>query len=453
MLDGVVKQSKYPLRYHITPLKGLLNDPNGLVQFKGAYHVFYQLNPYGTSHENKAWGHMVSKNMVDWERKAIALAPSEYYDKDGIYSGSAVVKEGVLYLFYTGNVIEADGTKRSYQCYAISEDGESFEKKGPLFPHPEGYTRHVRDPKVWYSEPEKKWFLVLGAQTDDLRGTAIWYASGDLLEWEFLGEIVDAKSAAYMWECPDVFELDDQWLFLISPQGFKPRGHQFQNIYHSVYVPATFKEGRFALTTDDMKELDWGFEFYAPQTFQADDGRRILYAWMGVMESDKEQAIPTIAEGWVHGLTIPRELRFEDNKLKQIPVEELKMLRQDSHSFTLSESWEFKSEKYAYEIEMRFEEEAAFEVSLKDSTKLSYQASERKLILERMNWLTNERETRMTYLEEPLTDLQIFLDGSSIEVFANEGSAVATARFFEEGPLVIHYQGELKGSAKVYELN
>lgn len=452
MLDGVVKRSKYPLSYHITPLEGLLNDPNGLVQFNGEYHVFYQLNPYGTTHENKTWGHVVSRNMVDWERREIALAPSEYYDKDGIYSGSAVVKDSILYLFYTGNVIDADGTKRSYQCYATSADGIEFEKKGPLFAHPQGYTRHVRDPKVWYSEIEKKWFLILGAQTDDLKGTAIWYESDDLIEWEFKGEPLPANLGAYMWECPDIFELNGEWVFLLSPQGLETKGYQFQNIYHSVYFPVVQKQGQFEMITDAIREIDWGFDFYAPQTFEANDGRRILYGWMGVMEPQIEQSVPTIAEGWVHNLTIPRELKFENGRLKQIPVTELKTLRKNRTKYSLAESWSMASDAYAYELDMKIESESSFAFSIKDGIKLSYDDQENSITLQRINWLTHQLEMRKTILESPLKDLRIFIDGSSIEIFANDGVAVASSRFFDEGPFVMHYEGDVDGKVEIYEL-
>lgn len=452
MLDGVVAQSKYPLAYHITPLHGLLNDPNGLVQFNGKYHVFYQWNPTGTKHINKNWGHMVSDNMVDWERREIALAPSEYYDKDGIYSGSAVVKDDVLYLFYTGNVIEEDGTKKSYQCYATSADGLTFEKNGPLFAHPEGFTRHVRDPKVWYSQPDDKWFLLLGAQTDDLKGTAIWYASDDLREWNYLGEILPADGKAYMWECPDLFQIDDQWVCLLSPQGLKAKGDQFQNIYHSVYFPVEKTGSKFQLADEPMTEIDWGFEFYAPQTFEADDGRRILFAWMGVMEPAVEQAVPTMAEGWIHNLTIPRELKFEKGKLKQIPVVELALLRKNKTTYALTEPWLVASDEYAYELVMNIEAEASFTLVLKEDTKLYYDVLEKSFTLERRNWLTNQPETRKTLVDEQLKDVRIFIDGSSIEIFANDGTIVASARFFEEGPFVMRYDGELKGQVDIYEL-
>lgn len=113
MLDCKVKSSAYPLLYHITPESRLLNDPNGLVKFKGKYYVFFQWNPYGIVHKNKALGHVVSEDMIHWERLPVALEPSETYDKNGIYSGSTIVKGDELYLFYTGNVIVNGDVKKA----------------------------------------------------------------------------------------------------------------------------------------------------------------------------------------------------------------------------------------------------------------------------------------------------------------------------------------------------
>ena len=112
-------------KFHISPKKGLLNDPNGLIFYKEEYHVFYQYNPTSCEHKNKHWAHLKSKNLVDWEELPIALSPTDWFDKDGCYSGSSIEKDGKLYLIYTGNV-KNNGVRESYQCLAVSEDGINF---------------------------------------------------------------------------------------------------------------------------------------------------------------------------------------------------------------------------------------------------------------------------------------------------------------------------------------
>ncbi|GIW49484.1 MAG: hypothetical protein KatS3mg080_0095 [Anoxybacillus sp.] len=115
---SIVESDPNRLRYHLMPPVGLMNDPNGLIYWKGTYHVFYQWMPFQTTHGAKFWGHYTSRDFVHWERQAPALAPSEWFDRNGCYSGSAVDNDGVLTLFYTGNVKDDDGTRHTYQCMA-----------------------------------------------------------------------------------------------------------------------------------------------------------------------------------------------------------------------------------------------------------------------------------------------------------------------------------------------
>lgn len=127
--ETLVNRDRYRLRYHLMPPVGLMNDPNGLIDWNGTYHVFYQWMPFRTGHGAKFWGHYTSPDLVHWQAAPIALAPSEWYDKDGCYSGSAINCDGKLVLFYTGNVKDEQGNRQTYQCMAVSEDGIHFTKK------------------------------------------------------------------------------------------------------------------------------------------------------------------------------------------------------------------------------------------------------------------------------------------------------------------------------------
>ena len=429
MLDGNVKNSKYPIGYHITPLAGLLNDPNGLVKFEGIYHVFYQLNPTDTIHKNKHWGHIYSEDLITWHRAPIALAPDAWYDKDGVYSGSAIIIENQLHLYYTGNVIDEAGEKHSYQCLATSEDGFIFEKQGPIFEHPKGFTRHVRDPKVWYDEKEHCYYLVVGAQRENLTGTTLIYRSVDAKQWENLGDLVTnpdiLSQIGYMWECPDLVFIDDQAIFIYSPQGIEAQGNQFHNIYQTVYALGEFNEGHLLLN-DDMQEIDFGFEYYAPQSFY--DGNRILsYGWMGITQPEYEANMPTIEEGWIHCLTIPRELTLDGNKLCQKPAKEIYQLR--NQEILLSNG---AQEVNTSMIELICEEEVQddFNITIDDVFTLAYQADTHEITLIRKNWYTNEEEYRKVILDEPLQNFDWFIDGSVSELFVNSGRYVASARLF-----------------------
>ncbi|WP_082693093.1 sucrose-6-phosphate hydrolase [Bacillus sp. FJAT-29814] len=433
-----VENDPYRLNYHLMPPVGLLNDPNGLIQYKGVYHVFYQWNPFETAHGAKFWGHYSSKDLVRWQEEPIALAPSEWYEKNGCYSGSAVEADGQLYLFYTGNVKNGDGTRETYQCLAVSSDGIHFEKKGPVLKLPEGYTAHFRDPKVW--KHADRWYMVVGAQTLDEKGVAALFTSKDLYNWEEVGTIAGSGmnglgEFGYMWECPDLFHVDGKDVLLVSPQGLQPMGHSYHNLFQSGYFIGELNYENGTSLHGDFVELDRGFDFYAPQTFVDDRGRRILYGWMG-MTDDAEQFQPTIANHWVHALTLPRELRLYDGKIFQKPVVEMEELRENQ---VVVEKAKVDGPVVKFDgvrgasVELLLDsiqvKEGTFAISFRNEAVLCFDADKQEVSLERRNFKTSEPEIRTCHLAA-MSKLQVFMDHSSLEVFINDGEEVFTLRFF-----------------------
>lgn len=178
----------FRLHYHFMAKAQWMNDPSGLVSYGGYYHVFYQHNPYAPRWGSMHWGHARTKDFLSWEHLPVALAPSEEYDLDGCFSGSAVVADGQMQLFYTG-VREVKGKLVQVQCRALSSDGIHF-RKDPLNPlistyPPEG-SQDFRDPKVW--RWGEAWFMALGSGQGG-RGKVLLYiglsfcAGGVLWEW------------------------------------------------------------------------------------------------------------------------------------------------------------------------------------------------------------------------------------------------------------------------------
>ena len=330
-------------KYHLYPSVGLLNDPNGLVYFKGQYHVFYQWNPHACDHTYKVWGHFVSDDLKTWRRVETSLEPSlENLDSAGIYSGAAFVHNDRLYVFYTGNVRDSAGhSVKSSQMWAVSDDGIHFEKLGELLPHPEGFTKNVRDPMVWQGK-NGHYFLILGAQHDDNVGDIIVYESTDFNHWHYRGSILGDQLLdvrGYMLECPGFIEVDGKQILMFSPQGLAPdaKNHRYENIHNTGYVIGEFNEttAQFDVSTEFL-EVDKGLEFYAPQTLIAPDGRRIMWGWAGMMTPEREELVPTIAkQQWVHVLSLPRELHVDvDNRLVQKPITEIlnpKVLKDFTH--------------------------------------------------------------------------------------------------------------------------
>lgn len=444
-LKQQVEASRFRQTFHIQPETGLLNDPNGLIYHNGKYYVSHQWFPLGAVHGLKYWFNYTSDDLVTFEPQGALLKPDTYYDSHGAYSGSAFEHEGDLYYIYTGNRRDAQWERYASQMIAKVENDGTITKfdKPVIASQPEGYTSHFRDPKVF--ELNGEYYVIIGAQTNDEQGRCLFYKTKDkqLKQWSFCGELeTHLKNFGYMWECPDYFNLNSKDIILFSPQGIEAQGDQFRNIYQSGYLIGDIDFDTLSFEHGDFIELDNGFDFYAPQTFLDENGNRILIGWMGLPEIN----YPTVDEGWAHCLTIPRVLTIEDNQLRQRPFKGLEKLRKNKET-ALGYANKFNRKLHPYEgtqyeliidILENDASEIYFELrtSKLNNTKIIYNTSEQKLTLDRTEsglLPDNVQDlTRSTILKSPLSQLQIFVDTSSIEIFCNDGESVLTSRIFPD---------------------
>ena len=443
----IVEKDFWRQKYHIQGIVGLINDPNGFSQFKGKYHMFYQWNPLGTNHKNKTWAHSVSSDLLHWERMKTALRPDTWYSKDGVYSGSAIVDDEKLYLFYTGNVKDPEGNRESYQCLAVSSDGENFERWEPsIVNQPDGYTRHIRDPKIW--KKDGKFYAVIGIQSENLEGKAVLYSSENIKDWKFEGEIAGAnhgkiKNFGFMWECPDYFQLKDEKtreiknLLVFSPQGLEPEGDLYNNKYQTGYLfgKLDYEKPEFEILSDFV-EIDRGHDFYAPQSMEDDKGRRLIVGWMGIPE---EEDFPTVKNEWLHCLTLPRELKVIDGKLYQVPIKEMESIREEKIEFSGKVAGEVKVGTGAtYELKVKFKDfNSDFGLKLRtgknSETILKFDYKDKKFVLDRTKGKQPDKRLRKVYLGDiSELELTVFVDNSSVEVFINGGQEVFSSRIFPE---------------------
>lgn len=310
--------------FHITPEKGWMNDPNGLVEYKGVYHVFYQADPEHLVNEKIGWGHKISHDLLHWEECPQALFPNEGYDRDGCFTGSAVIKDDKMYLLYTGHVNHENGYIET-QNLAVSEDGIHFEKYAgnPVLIAPEGVpTDCFRDPKVW--KHEDTYYMVCGASRDN-KGQALLYRSKDMIHWTYFNVLAESRGEwGYMWECPDFYPMGDKYVLTFSPMG--------AGEHTSVYLVGDFDylTGKFCCHVSG--EIDWGLDYYAPQSFLAPDGRRIIVGWSNEWEWMPlwKDWGPTYKEGWCGFFNIPREVRMrKDGTLQFLPIREVETIREN----------------------------------------------------------------------------------------------------------------------------
>ena len=188
----------------------------------------------------------------------------------------------------------------------------------------------MRDPKVWTRDGAH--WMVLGAQTEDLHGTALLLRSADLIEWQYLGQLAGGADDpfGYMWECPDLLRLDGRDVLMISPQLDHGRDRRSRAVAGRVGVRGgdlDVDAADLLSATGEFRQVDAGPDFYAPQTLTDESGRTILIGWMGMPDHDGQPTLaekhPTVANGWVHCLTVPRRADLDGGPLVQWPVAEL----------------------------------------------------------------------------------------------------------------------------------
>lgn len=320
-------------KFHVTAPIGWINDPNGFAPYKGEYHLFYQNYPFDTRWGPMHWGHVKTKDFITWERFPVALAPDMDYDKDGVFSGGAVeMPDGRHLLMYTGvrNVRRKNGKLESFQtqCIAIG-DGVNYEKYegNPVIRAedlPEGGDVHdFRDPHIWMEDGV--YYVVIGNRTEDTSGTILLYRSEDAIHWEFVNKVASCHNQyGKMWECPDFFQLDGKAVLMTSPQEMAPLGLEFHAGNANICIIGNFDKEKNHLLRENIQAVDYGLDFYAMQTLETYDGRRVMIAWMQNWETSGShpQKIPFMGQ-----MTLPRELSVKDGRLFQNPVRELENYR------------------------------------------------------------------------------------------------------------------------------
>ncbi len=316
--------------YHVTPPVGWMNDPNGFSVYKGKIHLFYQYHPYSDKWGPMHWGHVVSTDFINWEEMPVALAPDTDYDFGGCFSGSAIETEEGHVLVYTGvkEFDREDGSRGMLQnqCIAIG-DGEHYRKLScnPVIPGqllPDQFNREeFRDPKIW--REDGVYYLVAGSKRGK-NGQVVMFQSEDLQNWEYVSVLADnSGSLGGMWECPDFFNLAGEYILIVSPQEMAAQAYEFHNGNNAIYFVGEYDPKEHHFQYRQILSLDYGLDFYAPQTMEAPDGRRILIAWMQSWDADFKPE----KQKWNGMMTIPRELKILDGILYQTPVRELESYR------------------------------------------------------------------------------------------------------------------------------
>lgn len=454
--EKIIKKEERP-EFHLTPRTGWMNDPNGFSWYKGRYHMFYQYHPYESKWGPMHWGHAVSSDLLHWEYLPAALAPDEVYDMDGCFSGSAVeLPDGRQMLMYTGVSREHQkyGAHREVQtqCIAVG-DGVDYEKyeQNPVLDGkdiPEGGSRtDFRDPKVWRKE-DGTYCCVVGNRPADGSGQILFYTSKDAFWWEFKSVLVSNYNRfGKMWECPDLFKLDEKWVLITSPQDMLPEGFEYHNGNGTLCLIGDFDEEKGVFKEMHNQSIDYGIDFYAPQTVVTPDGRRVMIGWMQNWDSC---GIRSPEEHWFGQMSLPRELSVKNGRLYQTPIRELDGMRRNKVEYTgvtVAENiWldGMKGRRIDMEViirpgdpenlyqkfAVRFAQNERYYTSLSFRPRESILKIDRKFSGSRRASIHQRRS--LVHTVDGELKLRIILDRFSIEVFVNGGEQVLSATMYTD---------------------
>jgi beta-fructofuranosidase len=419
-------------QYHFLPGANWMNDPNGPIYWQGKYHMFYQYNPNGAFWGDMHWGHAESEDMVHWKHLPMALAPTPGgADKDGVFSGCAVIDNGVPTVIYTG-------VNPEVQCIATSDDGLAVWKKyggNPVIGGPPAgmQVTGFRDPAVW--KEGDTWLMAIGSGLAGKGGAVLLYESKDLRQWNYLhplvtgrmradggkdGKVKDPVDSGEMWECPDFFPLESKHLLIISTERIVK------------YMLGRYADRKFQPETSGV--MDFG-SYYAARTMTNTGARRILWGWLTESRTVDAQR----AAGWSGVMSLPRELTLYGSRLQIRPAAEVGKLRGKQLGADAAGD--------CLEIQAEIDPGDAHQAGLKlraapdgsEQTLVYYDRAAKLLAADKSKSSLNpaaERKMQSGPFDlargEPLR-LHIFLDGSVIEIFANE-RACLTARVYPESP-------------------
>ena len=435
--------------FHVSPYVGWMNDPNGFSYYQGEYHLFYQYNPYDTHWDSMHWGHVVSKDLLHWEYLPAALAPDEDYDKIGCFSGSAIeLDDSRQLLMYTAVDHETleDGSKRDIQTQAVAVgDGRDYVKyeKNPVLTEkdlPEGASKvDFRDPKIWKGK-DGNFYCVIGSRPADGSGQILLYRSANGFDWEFVSILAENKKRfGKMWECPDFFCLNGAYVLITSPQDLSA-DEEFHNGNNSVYYMGSYDKNQHMFHYDAVYSLDDGLDFYAPQTMLADDGRRIMIAWMQSWDSN----IRPEGQKWSGMMILPRELKVKDGKILQSPVREIENYHRNGVRYEKQEvqgTCRFdgiKGRVLDMTVEIAGGDFGEFTISVAQNEQFHTDFS----ILQHKNrieidgtysgMVRDASAIRRVKVKSPCKKwkLRIILDKYSMEVFLNDGQQVFSTTFY-----------------------
>ncbi|WP_188701746.1 glycoside hydrolase family 32 protein [Microbacterium nanhaiense] len=418
---------------HYTAEKTWLNDPNGLLHYRGVYHLFFQNNPNGRTWGDMSWGHATSTDLVTWEHQPTAIS---YTDDEFVFSGSAVVDvrntagfaqpgETALVAIYTSAATPDSGAQTQSQALAYSVDEGNTWVRYEGNPVLDIGSTEFRDPKVfWYGgEDDGHWVMVIVEATNH---RVIVYTSNDLRAWTRASHFGPAHAVGGVWECPDLFPLrvegtdETKWVLIVSLNPGGIAGGSGTQFFIGDFDGETFTAENLtdSAELEDYDWLDYGHDYYAAVSFNnAPDGRRLMIGWA----SNWLYARDTPVYPWRSAMSLVREVTLERRPDGAYAIAQRPILPESGievHRFTAPKG-----------------ERAVATVSNSDGERVTITAGDGALVVDRSQAGENDfhpdyRPAAAAPLPEGDVDVTIVVDGPIIEVFADGGRVVMTEQVF-----------------------
>ncbi|MCH5151531.1 MAG: GH32 C-terminal domain-containing protein [Clostridiales bacterium] len=423
--------NSYRLDYHMMPTVGWMNDPNGLIYYKGRYHLFYQANPYDTAPGTMCWGHFVSDDLITYEDLGIAIAPEK--EHTSIFSGGAIEIDGQLNAIYTLHYEKGD-TKREYIYKSVSSDGVNFGGDTCIFDNetlPKNLSRKdFRDP--YPVKIGDRYYVFVGGTDVNLKKGVIVVLSGttlDYLHYEFcIGPFYEFGE---MCECPCYVRMDGKDVIVTSAYATPRRGNDFKNTHSSMFVVGDIDFERGVMAVDYVKEIDKGNTFYAPQLMNGTDTPTMV-GWLEMWNTPYLTHL--LHHGWVGAFSIPRVLSFKDGDVCQNPVETLASYYKgdaDGNCFS-----------HCADLSFKFGGNGKLTVK-GGNGEVVIGHHDGAVFLDTMNAKTPHGHVRQTNRRYDSCEVRVLLDTSSVEVFVDGGREVISSRIYIDGEYKLEVSGDV----------
>ncbi|QEH62265.1 beta-fructofuranosidase [Spiroplasma chinense] len=430
--NKLVESDKYyrPL-YHLAPPNGLLNDPNGLLFKDGVHHIHYQWSPIQPYHGFKHWLYVTTKDFVTYEDKGVSIVPDIHEERSGAFSGSAYDFGDKVKIYYTGNIEENGHMIEEVQIAADLIDGKVLNKKVVINGDLNEFTPNTRDPKIFEYKGQKYMIFGVQNQKDKLGGVA-FYKMINPEEFEYFKTLKPSLGIdyGYMWECPNLDLLGDKMLFMMSAEGWNKDDNKYElnnsrNVVYTAIKDLDLENGKLN-ELFEMITMDYGHDFYAPQTYWVKD-KLVMIGWFGTIGVQ----YPTDDYSWHSMLTIPRELSWSGNTLVQKPFKDFeKNVLVDTKQIT-TDSIENKQA-----LHLKFNLDDNLKITLKNDKdeEVVIEFTEKEIILDRSKQSEEvdfEFESpRYALRKEKEQVVEMYIDRSAIEIFADNYKTIFTSRFF-----------------------